>query len=87
MADAQSIPAAEGSIHAQNPDAGRASGRELSGHAKLFAQPAYDRLIDAEPFLKRLIPVLIIAFLLVVATARFLNISENRDRLSPRPSR
>jgi two-component system cell cycle sensor histidine kinase PleC len=81
MADAQSTPAAEGPIHAQNPDAGRVSGRALSGHAKLFAQPAYDRLIDAEPFLKRLIPVLIIAFLLVVATARFLNISENRDRL------
>jgi two-component system cell cycle sensor histidine kinase PleC len=58
MADAQSISAAEGSIHVQKPDVRRASGRELSGHAKLFAQPAYDRLIHAEPFLKRLIPVL-----------------------------
>jgi two-component system cell cycle sensor histidine kinase PleC len=53
----------------------------MSGHAKLFAQPAYDRLIGAEPFLKRLIPVLIVAFLVVVAAARYINISENRDRL------
>jgi two-component system cell cycle sensor histidine kinase PleC len=53
----------------------------LSGHAKLFAQPAYERLIGAEPFLKHLIPILIVAFLVVVATARFLNISENHDRL------
>jgi two-component system cell cycle sensor histidine kinase PleC len=81
MADAQSIPAAEGSSHVQKPDARRASGRELSGHAKLFAQPAYDRLVNAEPFLKRLIPVLIVAFLVVVATARFLNINENREQL------
>ncbi|MEM5473408.1 ATP-binding protein [Hoeflea sp. AS60] len=53
----------------------------MSGHAKLFAQPAYERLIGAEPFLKRLIPVLIVCFLVVVAAARYLNISDNRDRL------
>ncbi|WP_417426316.1 PAS domain-containing sensor histidine kinase [Hoeflea sp.] len=81
MADAQPIPAAEGSIHAHKPGAKRASGRVLSGHAKLFAQPAYDRLIGAEPFLKRLIPVLIIAFLVVVAAARYININEGRERL------
>jgi two-component system cell cycle sensor histidine kinase PleC len=81
MADAQRITAAEGSIHGRRPDAKRAQGRELSGHAKLFAQPAYDRLLGAEPFLKRLIPVLIVAFLVVVAAARYMNISEGRDRL------
>ncbi|WP_340159823.1 ATP-binding protein [uncultured Hoeflea sp.] len=53
----------------------------MSGHAKLFAQPAYDRLISAEPFLKRLIPVLIVAFLVVVAAARYMNISDNHDRM------
>jgi len=47
----------------------------------LFAQPAYDRLISAEPFLKRLIPVLIVAFLVVVAAARYMNISDNHDRM------
>ena len=81
MADAQHLSAAERSVHAQKPGAKRATGRELSGHAKLFAQPAYERLVGAEPFLKRLIPILIIAFLVVVATARYVNISEDRDRL------
>ena len=47
----------------------------------MFAQPAYDRLISAEPFLKRLIPVLIVAFLVVVAAARYMNISDNHDRM------
>ncbi|MBC7279871.1 PAS domain-containing sensor histidine kinase [Hoeflea sp.] len=81
MADAQPVTAAERSIHARKPAAKRAAGRELSGHAKLFAQPAYDGLAGAEPFLKRLIPILIVAFLVVVATARFVNMSEDRDRL------
>ena len=81
MADAQHLSAAERSIHARKTDARRAAARELSGHAKLFAQPAYDRLIGAEPFLKRLIPVLIVAFLVVVAAARYINMSEGRDRL------
>jgi len=81
MADAQHLSAAEGSNHARKTEAKRSSGRELSGHAKLFAQPAYERLIEAEPFLKRLIPVLIVAFLVVVAAARYINISDNRERL------
>ena len=80
MTDAQRLSAAEGSNHARKAGVKRADGR-LSGHAKLFAQPAYDRLISAEPFLKRLIPVLIVAFLIVVAAARYMNISDNRDRL------
>jgi len=81
MTDAQHIPAAEGSTHAHKAEAKRVPSRALSGHAKLFAQPAYERLIEAEPFLKRLIPVLIVAFLVVVAAARYMNISDNRDRL------
>jgi PAS domain S-box len=48
----------------------------MAGHAKLFAKPAYERLLGAEPFLKRSIPVLIVAFLLVVAVARFMNMVE-----------
>ena len=48
----------------------------MAGHAKLFAKPAYERLLGAEPFLKRSIPVLIVAFLMVVAVARFMNMVE-----------
>ena len=65
--------------HAGTPDGETLSGfiscqkwqSDLAGHAKLFAKPAYSRLIKAEPFLKRSIPVLIVAFLIVVAAARF----------------
>ncbi|MFO1183282.1 MAG: ATP-binding protein [Bauldia sp.] len=43
----------------------------LSGHARLLAAPAYRRLLAAEPHLKRLIPLLILAFLVMVGLARF----------------
>ncbi|MCY0094468.1 PAS domain-containing sensor histidine kinase [Hoeflea ulvae] len=79
MTDAQHTSAAEGSNHARKAGAKRAIETGLSGHAKLFAQPAYERLIGAEPFFKRLIPVLIVAFLMVVAAARYMNINEGRD--------
>lgn len=81
MTDAQRLSAAEGSNRARGAGVKQASDSRLSGHAKLFAQPAYDRLISAEPFLKRLIPVLIVAFLVVVAAARYMNISDNHDRM------
>ncbi|PWW02243.1 two-component system cell cycle sensor histidine kinase PleC [Hoeflea marina] len=53
----------------------------MSGHARLFAKPTYEGLKGVEPFLKRLIPVLIVAFLVVVACARFLNMMDGRERL------
>jgi two-component system cell cycle sensor histidine kinase PleC len=81
MTDAQHVPAAEGADYAREAGAKPAAGAGMSGHAKLFAQPAYERLIGAEPFLKHLIPILIVAFLVVVAAARYINISDNHDRL------
>jgi two-component system cell cycle sensor histidine kinase PleC len=54
---------------------------DLAGHAKLFAKPAYSRLLKAEPFLKRSIPVLIVAFLLVLAAARFAELMDKRSQL------
>ncbi len=67
MADTHSIGAAGG----QNFDdlaLGATLERELAGHAKLFAKPV-DPADAAEPMLKRLIPLLIVAFLIVVAAA------------------
>jgi two-component system cell cycle sensor histidine kinase PleC len=46
----------------------------VPGHAKLLAHPAYQRLLGAEPFLRRLIPVLIALFLVVAGGARFLEL-------------
>ncbi|MET0597355.1 MAG: ATP-binding protein [Mesorhizobium sp.] len=63
------------------PVSGRRSGSQsgLVGHARLLAEPAYRRLLAAEPILRRSIPTLIIIFLLVVAAARIMSLLAWRD--------
>ena len=56
--------------------------RELAGHAKLFAKPRYRRLENAEPVLKRSIPILILTFLIFVALARCITVYEHYNRYS-----
>ncbi|MET3582177.1 two-component system cell cycle sensor histidine kinase PleC [Mesorhizobium robiniae] len=51
----------------------------LAGNARLIAEPAYRRLLAAEPLLRRSIPALIIVFLLVIAALRFLSLMNERD--------
>ncbi len=51
----------------------------LNGHARLLAQPAYRRLLKAEPIFRRSIPILIAIFLIVVGFARTVNLTERRD--------
>ncbi len=46
----------------------------ITGHARLLAGPAYRKLVAAEPFLRRLIPVLIAIFLTIVGLARFVEL-------------
>jgi len=46
----------------------------ISGHARLLARPAYQKLLAAEPLLRRLIPILIVIFLLIVGAARFVQL-------------
>jgi len=46
----------------------------ISGHARLLAGPAYQKLIAAEPLLRRLIPILIAIFLVIVGFARFIEL-------------
>ena len=50
----------------------------ISGHAKLLARPAYQKLLAAEPLLRRLIPVLIVIFLVIVGLARFVELYQLR---------
>lgn len=78
MAPAQSAAA---SIRKLAPLLGRITGsrKAISGHARLFTRPAYERLVAAEPFLKRLIPILIIVFLAIVAAARYVQLVDMRD--------
>jgi len=52
--------------------------RGISGHARLLAGPAYRKLITAEPLLRRLIPVLIVIFLVIVGLTRFVELDQLR---------
>ena len=52
----------------------RRKGSTLAGNARIIAEPAYRRLLAAEPLLRRSIPALVVIFLLVVAAARFLSL-------------
>lgn len=80
MADAQRGRAAEGRLRLKFP--GVASwNHDLAGHARIFAGPAALRLSRAEPVLKRSIPILIIAFLLVVGISRLTGLLVEHQRM------
>lgn len=51
------------------------------GSARLFAEPAYQKLVAAEPYLRRAIPTLTIVFLLVIAASRFISLMDARQEL------
>jgi len=51
----------------------------LAGNTRLIAEPAYRRLLAAEPLLRRSIPALIITFLFVIAALRVLSLMNERD--------
>ncbi len=49
------------------------------GNVRVFAGPAYRRLLDVEPLLRRAIPVLVVVFLLVLAAARVIALNASHD--------
>src|SRR5437868_8849374 len=75
MAKADAWGAPEGTAFARRET--RSDG--LAGNARLIAEPAYRRLLAAEPLLRRSIPTLIVVFLIVVAGTRFLSLMAQRD--------
>lgn len=80
MADAQRGRAAEGRARLKFPGVA-AWDEDLAGRARIFAGPATLRLTRAEPVLKRSIPILIIAFLLVVGISRLTGIMLEHERM------
>ncbi|MFS2326249.1 ATP-binding protein [Brucella sp. H1_1004] len=56
----------------------RKKGR-LSGHAKLLAGPAYGKFIAVEPALRRLVPALIVIFLVILGVARVFSMLSWRE--------
>jgi two-component system cell cycle sensor histidine kinase PleC len=59
----------------------KARGDGLAGNTRLIAEPAYRRLLAAEPLLRRSIPALIIIFLIVIAALRVLSLMNERDEV------
>src|SRR5262245_21261949 len=78
MANADAYRAPTGKIHAKSRGAARGRNR-LTGHVKLLADPAYGKLLAIEPYLRRAIPLLIIAFLIVLAIMRSMSLLAWRD--------
>ncbi|KAB0540033.1 two-component system cell cycle sensor histidine kinase PleC [Pseudochrobactrum saccharolyticum] len=54
---------------------------KLSGYVYLLSGPAYRKLLSLEPLLRRVVPVLIIAFLIILAGARMLSLLNQRDEI------
>ena len=60
------------------PDFQRLNSAALAGHARLFIHPAYARLVNSEPYLKRLIPILIILFVVALGAMRVVALYQAR---------
>ncbi|WP_186389953.1 MULTISPECIES: PAS domain-containing sensor histidine kinase [unclassified Stappia] len=58
--------------------------QSLTGHIRLLAQPAYQRLLTAEPFFRRAIPILCIVFIATLATYRALTLSYDHEETDQR---
>lgn len=80
MADAQRASAAGVKLRLKFP-AFAALEKEFIGHARMFAEPATRHLDRAEPILKKTIPILIIAFLIVVGVSRMIGITVEHQRM------
>ena len=53
----------------------------IQGLAKSIAKPAYGRLLSAEPLLRRLVPVLIVAFLITICIGAVVQVLEQRRQI------
>ena len=53
----------------------------IQGLAKSIAKPAYQRLLSAEPLLRRAVPVLIIAFLITICVGAVVQLLEQRRQV------
>lgn len=80
MSDAQRATAAEGRLHLKFPSLGSLR-RAIPDEARLSVKPIARQLPRVELVLKRSIPLLIIAFLTVVAASRILGIVSEYSRM------
>jgi two-component system cell cycle sensor histidine kinase PleC len=79
MAKADAWGAPGGMVFEQQMAARRHCG--LMGNTRLIANPAYQKLVAAEPVLRRLIPTMIVIFLIAVAALRVLSLLNWHDEI------
>ncbi|MCF6321452.1 MAG: ATP-binding protein [Rhizobiaceae bacterium] len=77
QADAPAVRAQEQLYSARSKNTG--SGK--LGYAKLLSHPAYERLLQSESFLRQLVPVLIVIFLVVVAIGRWVALANQAETI------
>ena len=61
-------------------ETGRAEPGGMTGLARFLAEPAFQRLLALEPWLKRSIPILILVFLAIVFSARAVALMNDREQ-------
>ncbi len=54
-------------------------GQAIGGLARSVARPAYQRLVEAEPFLRRIVPALIVTFLVVIGIGAMVQVHGHRQ--------
>ncbi|MHC5306707.1 sensor histidine kinase [Bartonella sp. LJL80] len=79
MAQLDAFDAPTGTFVDSQPSVKRRQG--WSAHVDLLSGPTYQRLLVVEPWLRRSIPLLIIAFLVVLAATRFISLYEWRQTI------
>jgi len=72
-------PAAFASAVRRIPSFKRLNRAALLGHARMFVHPAYARLVTSEPFIRRLIPLLIVLFVMTLGIMRGVALYEKRQ--------
>jgi len=72
-------PAAFASAVRRIPSFKRLNRAALLGHARMFVHPAYARLVTSEPFVRRLIPLLIVIFVMTLGIMRGMALYEKRQ--------
>jgi two-component system, cell cycle sensor histidine kinase PleC len=66
------------------PDYRRLDRAALLGHARMFIHPAYARLVACEPLLRRLVPLLIILFVMALGVMRVAALVDERRTVEER---
>ena len=63
------------------PFRGKKTANFVAGYASQLSHPAYERLVKSEGLLRRLVPVLIVVFLIVAGSARWISLQGQAEQI------